>query len=171
MLRQSNNVVSLHLQTLLDKSKESEDFESQYNMSSKIKHSGIVESVGADCVHVRILQSSACAACKVAAHCNASEAKEKTIDVYDPRAGRYRPGQRVVLTADASVGHRATLYGYVFPLLVMVGVLVGVLGMGGSEVEAALCSVGALLPYYLVVYLLRARIGRRLTFTLEAQSD
>ncbi|MQO97027.1 SoxR reducing system RseC family protein, partial [Prevotella copri] len=38
-------------------------------MNNKIKHSGIVESVEEGCVCIRIVQSSACSACKVAAHC------------------------------------------------------------------------------------------------------
>ncbi len=167
---QSNNVVSLHLQTLLGKNIRLEDFESQH-MSSKIIHSGIVESVGRGCVHVRILQSSACAACKVSAHCNASDAKEKTVDVYDPHPARYHQGQPVVISADASVGRRAALYGYVLPLAVMVVVLVVVLAAGGSEVAAALWAVGSLFPYYLAVYLFRARLGRRLTFALEEPAD
>lgn len=157
------------MQTLLGKTN-LEDLESKY-MSSKIKHSGVVESVDAECVHVRILQSSACAACKVSAHCNASDAKEKVVDVYAPHPARYHQGQAVVLTADASVGRRAALYGYVFPLVVMVIVLVVVLAAGGSEVEAALWSVGSLLPYYLAVYLLRARLGRRLNFAIEEQTE
>ena len=50
-------------------------------MSNKIKHNGVVDGVEEGCVRVRILQSSACSACKVAAHCNASETKEKIIEV------------------------------------------------------------------------------------------
>ena len=46
-------------------------------MSNKIKHNGVVDGVEDGCVRVRILQSSACSACKVAAHCNTSETKEK----------------------------------------------------------------------------------------------
>ena len=50
-------------------------------MSNKIKHSGVVDGVDGTTVRVRILQSSACSACKVASHCNASETKEKLVEV------------------------------------------------------------------------------------------
>ena len=46
-------------------------------MSNKIRHEGVIDSIDEGCVHVRILQTSACAACKVAGYCNAAEAKEK----------------------------------------------------------------------------------------------
>ena len=46
-------------------------------MSDKINHSGVVETVDGEHLRVRILQTSACSACKVAGHCSAAESKEK----------------------------------------------------------------------------------------------
>lgn len=110
-------------------------------MNNKIKHSGIVDHVEGHCVVVRILQSSACSGCKVAAHCNASETKEKLIEVTAGQADAYRPGDHVVVAADASVGFRASLYGYLLPLAVMVIALVVVLSITRSEGDCgALCA-------------------------------
>ena len=61
-------------------------------MSNKIKHNGVVDGVEEGCVRVRIFQSSACSACKVAAHCNASETKEKIIEVQVADAVKYQLG-------------------------------------------------------------------------------
>ena len=77
-------------------------------MSNKIKHTGIVDEVEGNCIHVRILQSSACSGCKVAAHCNASETKEKVIDVVTADARNYQRGDNVVVVADAAVGFSAS---------------------------------------------------------------
>ena len=66
-------------------------------MSQKISHSGIVERIDDGCVHVRIVQTSACAACKVAGYCNAAESKEKIIDVYCDSVAAYQVGQQVVV--------------------------------------------------------------------------
>ena len=96
-------------------------------MNNKIKHSGIVESVEEGCVCIRIVQSSACSACKVAAHCTASESKEKMIEVSTSEASLYHKGDSVVVTADSAVGFRASFYGYLLPLILMVIALVGVL--------------------------------------------
>ena len=52
-------------------------------MSQKISHSGVVESILDGCVKVRIIQTSACAACKVASHCNAAESKVKIVDIIE----------------------------------------------------------------------------------------
>lgn len=136
-------------------------------MSNKIKHSGIVDGVEAGCVRVRILQSSACSACKVAAHCNASETKEKVVEVMDADAQAYRRGDAVVIVADASVGFRASLYGYLLPLLLMVLALVVALQVTHSEGMAALSGLGILIPYYLCLYLWRHRLKRKLSFEIE----
>lgn len=136
-------------------------------MSDKIKHSGIVERIENGCVSVRIMQSSACSACKVAAHCNASETKEKIIEVNTEHADEYHVGDRVVVVADAAVGFRASLYGYLLPLVVMVVALVVVLKLSHSEGLAAVSALGVLIPYYIGLYFLRGKLKSRLSFDIE----
>lgn len=136
-------------------------------MSNKIKHAGVVDGVEGECVRVRILQSSACSTCKVAAHCNASETKEKIIDVMDADASHYQKGDQVMVVADTAVGFRASLYGYLLPLILMVVTLVGVLAATHSEGLAALSALGILIPYYVLLFLMRNKLRNRLSFTLE----
>ena len=136
-------------------------------MSNKIKHVGVVDGVEGECVRVRILQSSACSACKVAAHCNASETKEKIIDVMDADASHYQKGDRVMVVADTAVGFRASLYGYLLPLILMVVTLVGVLAATHSEGLAAVSALGILMPYYVLLFLMRNKLRNMLSFALE----
>jgi positive regulator of sigma E activity len=136
-------------------------------MSNKIKHAGVVDGVEGECVRVRILQSSACSACKVAAHCNASKTKEKIIDVMDADASHYQKGDQVMVVADTAVGFRASLYGYLLPLILMVVTLVGVLAAIHSEGLAAVSALGILIPYYVLLFLMRNKLRNRLSFTLE----
>lgn len=136
-------------------------------MSNKIKHSGIIDSIEEGCVKVRILQSSACSGCKVASHCNASETKEKLIEVPIHQPQTLHKGDHVTIVADSSVGFRASLYGYIFPLLLMVVTLISVLHTTQSEGKAALSALGILIPYYLILYLLRNELKRKLTFEIK----
>lgn len=136
-------------------------------MNNKIKHTGIVDHVEDNCVVVRIMQSSACSACKVAAHCNASETKEKMVEVMDADASRFAKGDTVTVVADASVGFRASLYGYLLPLVLMVLTLVIVMKTTESEGVAALSSIVILIPYYIGLYLFRNKLRSRLRFTIE----
>ena len=136
-------------------------------MHTKISHSGIIESVSGGCVKVRILQASACAACKVAGHCHASESKEKIVEVFCCDTAKYETGQEVTVCASKDVAGRALLLGFGWPFVILVGVLVIALYVLNDEGLAALCALLALVPYYLVLYLCRDRIGQKLTFTIE----
>ncbi len=136
-------------------------------MNNKIKHAGVVDHVAGGCVCVRILQSSACSGCKVSAHCNASETKEKLVEVMDKNAGRYQKGDSVTVVADTTVGFRASFYGYLLPLLLMVVTLVVVIQTIHSEGWAALSALGILIPYYTVLYLFRDKLKNKLSFAIE----
>ncbi len=136
-------------------------------MSSEIKHSGVVESVTHDIVRVRIMQTSACAACKVASHCNASDAKEKIVDVVCGDAAAYQKGQVVTVCASSEVARRALLLGFALPLAVLLATLLIMIGRGSDEGTAALAALAMLIPYYLLLWLLRRRIGQKMSFYIE----
>ena len=136
-------------------------------MSNKIKHSGVVENILGDSVQVRIVQTSACAACKVAGYCNASESKEKLVDVYHADTRNLRVGDVVTVTASTQVAAQALLLGFGLPFVVLVAVLIAVLLITDNEGAAALSGLGALVPYYAVLFLFRNRIRDKLSFSIE----
>lgn len=136
-------------------------------MGTKISHSGVIENIQDSCVQVRIVQTSACAACKVAGYCNAAESKEKVVDVYCVDAAAYRVGQPVTVTTSGQVAARALLWGFGIPFVVLVVVLFAVLQLTGNEGLAAASALAALLPYYGLLWLLRDRMREQLAFSIE----
>ena len=137
-------------------------------MSTKISHSGVIESIDGGGVHVRIVQSSACAACKVAGYCNASESKEKIIDVSHSHAAKgLTVGQAVTVTTSGTVAARALMWGFGLPFILLVMVLVVALQLTGNEGMAALTALASLIPYYILLWLLRNRMREQLTFSIE----
>ena len=136
-------------------------------MSNRITHSGVVERVEGDCVKVRIVQTSACAACKVASHCNAAESKVKIVDVLTFDSSAYRAGEEVVVSASKDVANRALLLGFGLPFLLLVGVLVVMLRLTSEQGLAALGAIGALIPYYILLWLMRDRIRQQISFRIE----
>lgn len=137
-------------------------------MNQDISHSGIIDSIEDGCVHVRIVQTSACAACKVAGYCNAAESKEKMIDVFCDSVAEYKIGQQVTVSASGQVAVRALLWAFGVPFVVLVGVLVLALLITGSEGTAAVCALCALVPYYAVLWLLRDKMRHQLAFRIES---
>ena len=51
--------------------------------------------------------------------------------------------------------------------MVLVGVLFVVLNLTGDEAVAALSGIGALVPYFLLLWLLRRQIGQQVSFEIE----
>ncbi len=136
-------------------------------MSNKITHSGIVKSIADGCIKVQIVQTSACAACKVASHCNASESKVKIVDVFTRDTNIYQIGQEVTVWASKDVANRALLLGFGAPFLLLICVLMIALKVFGDEGLAALAALASLVPYYLALWVMKDRIQRQISFNIE----
>ena len=119
-------------------------------------------------MQVRILQTSACAACKVAGHCNASESKEKIVDVLNVNdISTLKVGDHVIVTASHDVAKKALLLGFGIPFLVLVTVLLIMLKVFSNEALAAITALLSLIPYYWVLYLMRDKIQKKMSFFIE----
>ena len=136
-------------------------------MNQRITHSGVVDSVEDGCVHVRIVQTSACAACKVASYCNAAESKEKMIDVFCDSVAEYKVGQQVTVSTSGQVAAKSLLWAFGVPFVLLMVVLVLVLLLTDNEGWAALGALVALVPYYIGLWLLRDKMREQLAFRIE----
>ncbi len=132
-----------------------------------IEHEGIVEKISGNLVTVRILQQSACSACHAKDMCMAADSKEKLVEIPDV-TGRYRLNDRVIIEGKESIGYKAVLWAFVIPLLILLATLVVSLTVWKfNEIEAALTSMAALAPYYLVLYLLRDKMAKSFRFNIK----
>ncbi len=137
-------------------------------MNDKIRHAGIVDDVTDDCIKVRIMQTSACSACKVASYCSASEQKEKIIDVYQTSGhGNVKVGDNVVVVSSMQTGMKAVTLGFAIPFMILVITLIAVLNLTHNEGFAALFSIFMLVPYYLFIWSIRTKLKKKFSFVLE----
>lgn len=137
-------------------------------MNEKITHSGIVDSIDGDRMRVRIRQNSACGDCRAASFCNAAESKEKLIDVYGRKAmGGHKVGDNVVIATSGSVGRKAVMIGFGFPLVLLIVALAITYTISHSEPLSALMSIAVLVPYYIVVYIMRGKLRHSFSFIVE----
>lgn len=130
-----------------------------------IKHDGIVIAVNSDgMVRVRIVQTSACAACKAKAMCASAESKEKEILAIGD--GLLAVGDEAVVMVQQKLGWKAVFLAYMLPFIVML--LVVAIGSGVFAIReeiigtAALCAMGV---YYIVLGLFKDRIQKEFSFT------
>jgi sigma-E factor negative regulatory protein RseC len=146
-----------------------------------IKHDGIVIAVNGDgTVRVRIVQTSACAACKAKAMCASAESKEKEIvALFVGEEAKRREGERqdiklgdeVVVMVQQKMGWKAILLAYMLPFIVMMTVVAignGLLGIREEVIgTAALCAMGV---YYIVLGFFKDKIQKDFSFTARKKS-
>ncbi|MBQ8443173.1 MAG: SoxR reducing system RseC family protein [Bacteroides sp.] len=138
-------------------------------MAEIIKHRGIVEKIDGSHVVVRIVQTSACSACSAKGLCNASESKEKQIDVYEVNPS-YRIGEEVVLCGSTSMGMRAVFLAFGIPVFILLAALFVTMRVtDGDALFSAVVALLAVVPYYLVIYLMKNKLNKTFSFVIEKQ--
>ena len=131
-----------------------------------INHLGFVESVAEQMATIKISSQSACAACHAKGACSAADQEEKTLTV--STAGQeVFPGEQVRVLISKRTGLRAVAFGYMYPFLLIMLVLITMTSLGMSELQAGLWSLLSLVPYYLVIYILKDRLGNSFTFKMQ----
>ena len=137
-------------------------------MADVIKHDGVVDSIEGNCIHVRIVQASACAACGAKSLCSAAESKEKIVDVYGADITAYQVGQRVMVEGAAAMGMKAVRLAFLFPLVLLVAAVAMVMWLAdGNEALAALAALLVLTIYFLLLFANKKKLAREFTFTIK----
>ena len=135
-------------------------------MAQDIRHQGVVDRVDGQTVIVRITQSSACGGCQARNICRAAESKDKLVEVHTADAAKFVTGQAVTVAGAESLGMKAVAFAFGLPLLLLIAALVTAIAVTGSEKVAAIAALGILVPYYLVLFLLRNRIRKDFQFRI-----
>lgn len=134
-------------------------------MSREILHEGVVQTAGLNSVTVLLSPGVSCVGCHAEKSCNISGNDRKTVVIN----GSYQlsPGEKVTVSMKASQGFSALILGYIIPFLLVFISLVVLLSLSLNELLSGLVSLGLLLPYYGILFILRKGIDRRFTFTLN----
>ncbi|MCB9029265.1 MAG: SoxR reducing system RseC family protein [Bacteroidales bacterium] len=131
-----------------------------------ITHEGRVLSVPGDgTAEVEILVAEACAGCHARSVCSAGKSDTKVITARSKSP--VHPGDRVTVEMKLSQGFRALAIGYIIPFVVLIAVFAAAVASGAGELLSALVSFAAIGGYYLVIWLLRGRIGEKFEFTIK----
>lgn len=88
--------------------------------NNTIKHLGIVENIQGSHLSVRIVQTSACAACSAKGHCSSADSKDKIIDIIDTAASSYQVGEKVMVVGETSMGMMAVVLAFVLPFVLLI---------------------------------------------------
>ena len=147
-----------------------------------IKHDGIIIALNEDgTALVRIVQTSACSACKAKAMCASAESAEKEMTAVLLGDEQWAVGNEVEVMVQQKMGWKAVVLAYLLPFFVMLAVMFvgnGLLAMGdgatgllGDEAkrEAVLGTVAlcAMAVYYLVLGMFKDKLQKEFSFTAK----
>ena len=150
-----------------------------------IKHDGIIIALNEDgTALVRIVQTSACAACKAKAMCASAESAEKEMTVVLLGDEQWAVGNEVEVMVQQKMGWKAVVLAYLLPFFVMLAVMFignGLLAMGdgatgllGDEAkrEAVLGTIAlcAMALYYLVLGMFKDKLQKEFSFTARKRA-
>ena len=150
-----------------------------------IKHDGIIIALNENgTALVRIVQTSACAACKAKAMCASAESAEKEMTVVLLGDEQWAVGNEVEVMVQQKMGWKAVVLAYLLPFFVMLAVMFignGLLAMGdgatgllGDEAkrEAVLGTVAlcAMALYYLVLGMFKDKLQKEFSFTARKRA-
>ena len=143
-----------------------------------IKHDGIIIALNEDgTALVRIVQTSACAACKAKAMCASAESAEKEMTVVLLGDEQWAVGNEVEVMVQQKMGWKAVVLAYLLPFFVMLAVMFignGLLAIGdGAKREAVLGTVAlcAMALYYLVLGLFKDKLQKEFSFTAKKKNN
>jgi len=136
-------------------------------MGKKIRHEGVIKNIEGNVVQVQFVQQSACAHCEAKGHCNASESKEKIVEVECADASSYSVGDNVVVMANQKVGFIAVFYGAVLPMIIMMAASIITAMTTKNELLAVLLGLGALSAYFVCLFFFRNQLKKTLRFELK----
>ena len=136
-------------------------------MSKTIDHIGIIERIEGDIIFVRIEQESACSECHAKGICTASERKEKIIEVITDNSNAYHVNEKIIVSAELSLGLKAVLLAFVFPLTIVVMAIIIGTYLNWDESTNGTIGLALLIPYYVILYYFRNRIKKKFVFTLK----
>jgi sigma-E factor negative regulatory protein RseC len=138
-------------------------------VKGQVEHIGKVVSMTPQTTTVAFVSHAACSSCKAAGLCGMSEAREKAIQVPTDPYASYGVGDEVMVYLKASMGMKAVYLAYLVPLLVLLAVSLGLIGLGVRDYVAGLSGIGAVALYYLVLSLLKERLSNEYVFTIASK--
>ena len=148
-----------------------------------IKHDGIIIALNEDgTALVRIVQTSACAACKAKAMCASAESAEKEMTVVllgengkvkteNNSTQSYHVGDTVEVMVQQKMGWKAVVLAYLLPFFVMLAVmLIGNAIWAVREEILGTVALCAMALYYLVLGMFKDKLQREFSFTAKRKN-
>ena len=131
-----------------------------------IEHQGRITAVNAakGTVTVALTEDADCGECPAGKLCQNFTADKNTLEVAVAHPDRYRTGDFVTVRGTERLHRKAILIATVIPCLALLVVMIGIYLLTGSQLAACLSALGAMLVFFVGLYLMRNKLAHEFVF-------
>ena len=137
---------------------------------TEVTHTGIITAIKHNIVCVEIMQKEACCNCALKEACTQTT-RQHIVDAECPNPLDYKVGQSVEVLISGRQAFIASLYGYIFPLILVIFSLFLGFIFTKDEIIAGLSGLGVLLPYYVLLWIFRSKLKEDLVIKIKAKTN
>ena len=134
------------------------DLDSYKATKDNIKHEGIISEISENGIIVSLKGNVNCEGCKAQSACGVSDSNDKEIEISNPTQS-FQLNEPVDVVLKRELGLKAVFWAYVFPFILMFLVLI-ITSLFLKEWVAGLFSLAILIPYYLMLFVLKDRFQK-----------
>ena len=137
-----------------------------------IRHSGQISGIDPQhsTVTVSVIENADCGGCPASKLCNNFDSDKNTLVVPVRDCSDFKIGDFVTLYGSERIHRKAIMLCTVIPSIALVAVMIGVFLLTANELAACLSGIGALVVFYVFLYLVRNKIAHEFTFNIEKSS-
>jgi sigma-E factor negative regulatory protein RseC len=132
-----------------------------------ICHQGIVKEITENMLYVEVERRAACAGCHAKSMCMTSEKKEEIISIFTNNPNEYQVGELVQVKLKQSLGAKAVVIAYLFPLLTLAFGLFVTYYFTKNDLFSVGVSFAATALYFLFIKKMDKRLNRHFTFVVS----
>jgi len=137
---------------------------------NEVRHEGVVTGISAQTLEVTIESHSACSACHAQDACSMADMKKKVITAKRPE-GDFCLGDRVTVYASLRNALYSVVIAYVMPSILIIAGIFFLEKSGNDELTAAVGSLLLLIFYFIMLYLFRNKISKKIRFTVQKNGN
>ncbi|NLP58865.1 SoxR reducing system RseC family protein [Lutibacter sp. B1] len=123
------------------------------NNKGMLTHAGVVSKISKNNITVSLLGDIHCEACNAKGACGVSDSDSKEIDIVSSEES-FKLNESVEVVLKKELGLKAVFWAYVFPFILLLLTLI-IASLFFKEWIAGLLSLFVLVPYYLMLYVLK----------------
>lgn len=136
-----------------------------------IEHEGRITAIDEQrsTVTVTLTENADCGECPATKLCTNFTPDKNVIEVPVRNVGAYKKGDFVTVRGTERLHRKAVMIVTVIPSLALMAVMIGIYLLTGSQLAACLSALGAMIIFFVGLYLIRDKLAHEFSFEILKQ--